>query len=1491
MLYDSGTARMTGKTSTPSKPAGSGGSIPASKSRVYNYQALSDGEIQTPGDFRPRTTTTTLGSVVVGTSFFSARKVDGSYVETKEHTKSSTGTYGDTANIKEEKKWYGSGANIGRIEQVLAKDGTLTRYEYNAKTDNRLEVITYRMLSASGSPVSGHSTRTTELRDSRAWPTEITSATYINNAWVNYQTITEVRNSAGRLTDRIRKDLLTNQTRVLLHQEWDGPNLTRAVDEEGVAMVYTYFPNTNILESSLREAVPAQDDLPAQSEILTTYSGEFTMNQAQVPVWRQRLTTITADGLTLTESHTFDEKNRVVSHTDTSGYTTSTSYTEDDKLITVTLPSGATRITAKDSDGRTLSITGTAVVSQFFHYAPVVGGGQSLTVYTGQDNGPRYLTTITDGADRVTKTIRPAFGGGTEVTEYVYSPAFPNSVTTVTSSGKATKVCELNSVGLCELEGLTADNATLSLNSATDRIVDTVTTTEQDAGGIWRVTRTSTYAQEDSAQSKLVNTSRVKLAGFTGTQVSHSESIDISNNTTTQTTTLTGNLRETRIARPGVAAEEISVSYADRLTYLYQPGIADPHIFGYDSLGRKVSSKQPRHTQAAITAYFLGSDLIETETDAAQNPTNFTYQPQGSNGAGKIKTITLADGTVQYRGYTPRGEIKVTWGTQTYPTWNVYDSYGQLNHLHTWQVAPAFDIDALPADPPDGSALTTWNYDPATGLLANKRDATLKGADYQYDVARRLTKRTWARSHDGVRLVTDYIPNAFGDITNINYSDDTPDVTIVPDRLGRRFTVTQANQSQIEYHYDPVNLALDTETIRYDLDPTAGYEFTRVLDRSRDPINRDNGFQLKSITTTGNQVVTDIETEALYAFSPTDGRVSQISNPQLANQIFDYDYFPNSNLLGIITGPAHTVINTYEQERDVLDIKQNKRNNLAETVVSQYDYFVNEIGQRKSVATSGTAFGVAPVWNWGYNPRGELVSARDTSANSRDLGYIFDAIGNRVATGNVYSIEEGVEQVTNPVAYTANALNQYDVAAGVPLPTAPAPAPYDLDGNLRFDGGVNLTAGTESAAEHQYIWDAENRLIEVAKVTRDPEDPAEITSTSLVTYAYDSLSRRIRRTDVAAETTTWYLYDGFNCIAEYTGSTPALARTQTWGLDLSGSLQGAGGVGGLLAVNIGGTSYYPTFDGNGNVSEYLNHVPDEPATTEVNEEEFVVSAHFEYDPFGNTVVNTDNAIVPLFAYRFSTKPIDLKTGLYYYTYRYYDPITGRWPSRDPVGEGLQSGELNLSGFIRNRPSHSVDYLGLREIMDMSGWSNKWAKRNPNSTNGMDRSQRESFRKNLYETLRRGCIGLTCVELGEMSNPNLQHCFKAKEQAEKKQEEMAKSKECCGENLNGDPSKPRIFSVHFWNDKGEDGKNPDVNFDKSGKADMTNWDYEAQPCEGNVNFDYGYLESSGTMIHANHADKPNDPMIIYRSSLEKWGESNRDFNSEVWCVACEGKEQK
>ena len=49
------------------------------------------------------------------------------------------------------------------------------------------------------------------------------------------------------------------------------------------------------------------------------------------------------------------------------------------------------------------------------------------------------------------------------------------------------------------------------------------------------------------------------------------------------------------------------------------------------------------------------------------------------------------------------------------------------------------------------------------------------------------------------------------------------------------------------------------------------------------------------------------------------------------------------------------------------------------------------------------------------------------------------------------------------------------------------------------------------------------------------------------------------------------------------------------------------------------------------------------------------------------------------------------SGMFFYGFRYYDPTTGRWPSRDPIGE---YGGLNLHGVVRNDAVNRWDYPGL-----------------------------------------------------------------------------------------------------------------------------------------------------------------------------------------------------
>jgi RHS repeat-associated protein len=65
--------------------------------------------------------------------------------------------------------------------------------------------------------------------------------------------------------------------------------------------------------------------------------------------------------------------------------------------------------------------------------------------------------------------------------------------------------------------------------------------------------------------------------------------------------------------------------------------------------------------------------------------------------------------------------------------------------------------------------------------------------------------------------------------------------------------------------------------------------------------------------------------------------------------------------------------------------------------------------------------------------------------------------------------------------------------------------------------------------------------------------------------------------------------------------------------------------------------------------------------------------------------------VPGYAVRLKTARIQrLRPCVAFYGYRYYDPVTGRWPSRDPIGE---EGGVNLYAFVGNNGVNHWDYLG------------------------------------------------------------------------------------------------------------------------------------------------------------------------------------------------------
>jgi YD repeat-containing protein len=214
-----------------------------------------------------------------------------------------------------------------------------------------------------------------------------------------------------------------------------------------------------------------------------------------------------------------------------------------------------------------------------------------------------------------------------------------------------------------------------------------------------------------------------------------------------------------------------------------------------------------------------------------------------------------------------------------------------------------------------------------------------------------------------------------------------------------------------------------------------------------------------------------------------------------------------------LSGPVNTFTYGYDAARP----------GLLSTVVSSFDYSVNNIGQRTGVAATGTAYAASSGWTWGYDSLGQVTSAAHTGNTALNQGYDYDDIGNRTQS----SVGISSHALTS---YTANMLNQYSAITGALAPTV-SPS-YDADGN-------QLTGASGQALGQIFEWDGENRL----KVVKDS------LGNVLVTYGYDAQSRRIRRTTGTGS--TLYVYDAWNCVGEHTvpfaSTTATLSRTHVWG--------------------------------------------------------------------------------------------------------------------------------------------------------------------------------------------------------------------------------------------------------------------------------------------------------------------------------------------------------
>ena len=378
----------------------------------------------------------------------------------------------------------------------------------------------------------------------------------------------------------------------------------------------------------------------------------------------------------------------------------------------------------------------------------------------------------------------------------------------------------------------------------------------------------------------------------------------------------------------------------------------------------------------------------------------------------------------------------------------------------------------------------------------------------------------------------------------------------------------------------------------------------------------------------------------INAYTP-DGLLATVSNGAFR---VDYLYTPDRLDAGYVVTTAGGVEIARHVTRDTWrrHLVTGVSNEVDGVEVRAFSYAYDALG--RPVSRSGDAFL--------YNARSEVAG---TTLGGVGAAYAYDAAGNRTAFdwGGAAS------------AYAANGLNQYaSVVSG------------GATNVLVHDAWGNLTDTRHFSFSFAY---AENLPVGI-RTNRTSG------ATSLASYYYDGLRRRVSRNVSPPGGQSHYhryYYSGWSLQLETARNNAPYSPTQTsyyvWGRDLSGTLDGAGGVGGLLATEVDGTWYFPLYDNNGNVTDYVSETGE-------------VVASYAYDAFGRTLSAT-GSMASVFPFRFSTKYYDAETGLYYYGYRYYSRELGRWITRDPIEE---DGGDNLYAFCGNNSLVKCDFMGCSD---------------------------------------------------------------------------------------------------------------------------------------------------------------------------------------------------
>ncbi|AMV40969.1 putative deoxyribonuclease RhsA (plasmid) [Planctomyces sp. SH-PL62] len=674
--------------------------------------------------------------------------------------------------------------------------------------------------------------------------------------------------------------------------------------------------------------------------------------------------------------------------------------------------------------------------------------------------------------------------------------------------------------------------------------------------------------------------------------------------------------------------------------------------YTYDSVGNLISAKNPAGDVATTSYDALNRPVVAL--DSSQGRISLSYDP-----AGNIRRTTNAAGAMYTNIYDLANRLVVSVDPVRARTTYVYDQAGNLKRV----------VDAL-------GAITTAVLDKLNRRLANV--SSIGGrTSYAYDKVgneiRRVDplSRITTSSYDGAnRLISVIEPNnaratriydKIGRLASVVKANGQRS-SVVYDKIGREIRTIDPLGRRTTYAYDPENnlvSEIDGRGVRtsYTYDAVGRVVNCEYNDGSRLTISYDaNGRRLvladwngRTSWTyeTGGQVKRMANSKGYTVSNVWDKAGRRLSMVVQGVGTFAYSYNATGSTRRMVNPAGEITSWSYDLVgREIRILSGNDRqtsfaydnggrlsrlSNYSNTgtTLSSYRYSYDDMGnKRSSVELSGDRV------SWSYDSSDRLVSERRSGANAFSETISYDLVGNRILSRSVGG--------RTTYAYDAAAqIRRYTDSTGVTTIT------YDGSGNLR-------SRITSSGQRYTNIWDPRGYLGAVAQP-----------SGARVSFVYDGNGYRVEQR--SASQSIKFLWDNRNVVVEeVVGSGSPVVYTVAPKI-----------YGDVISSRSSSSTTNYLFDGLSSVRALLKAGS--------------LTDSYVYTASGKLVYSSGSSTNRYrFAGRVGYAIVD-GLELYLARARFYDPLSGRFISVDPIGAFAM---FDPYGYTRGNYVNKVDPSGL-----------------------------------------------------------------------------------------------------------------------------------------------------------------------------------------------------